>query len=244
MFAGGCAGRGETGSEVFTLTADDGVAIQGRLYAPDAVAPPGLMLVHGRGGSSDRWEALARRALQAGYLVGAVELRGHGASASPPEAPEGFRAFNAATWQGAHLDIRALEALLISRGADPENLYIAGEGLGASLALQYAAEHPMLQGAVLLSIGLEEEGIAAEPLVAALADRPLLLIWSEGDAHGAAAGNVLKQVAPGLVEVRTYAGSAHGTDIFATSEVAIEQVVRWLDQMGKPAEGDPESPKS
>jgi hypothetical protein len=83
----------------------------------------------------------------------------------------------------------------------------------------------------MLSPGLDGHGIAAEPLLARLAQRPTLLVWAEGDAYAASSGSTLKAMAPGHVESHTYPGTAHGTDIFATSPQSMGQIVVWLNQM-------------
>lgn len=213
------------------LVASDGASLPARLYVPAVLHPPGLILVHRQGGRADLWEPLAVRAQQSGYLVVAFDLRGHGGSRDGAKQPMDFRRFQPADWQGVQLDIDAAKKLLLDSGADPENLFIAGEALGASLALQYTVEHPDIQGLVMLSPGLDGHGIAAEPLLARLAQRPTLLVWAEGDAYAASSGSTLKAMAPGHVESHTYPGTAHGTDIFATSPQSMGQIVVWLNQM-------------
>lgn len=227
----GCGRRVRQESRDQTLVASDGVSLSARVYIPTKSGPPGLVLVHRQGATATHWEPLAVRAQQSGYLVVAFDLRGHGNSRDANETPLDFRRFNDTQWQGVLLDIDAAVGALMAAGADPNNLFIAGEGLGASLALQYAVGHPEIQGVVMLSPGLDYHGIAAEPLLAQLAHRPALLVWSEGDAYAASSGAVLKSTAPGHVETHTYAGTAHGTDLLATSPQSIGQIVVWLNQM-------------
>ena len=226
-----CGARSRLEARTQNIVTSDGVKLQARLYLPDQTNPPGLILVHRQGANAAHWEPLAVRAQQSGYLVVALNLRGHAGSLDAKGQAMDFKRFGVADWQKVLLDIDAGKRALLDAGADPANLFIVGEGLGASLALQYVTGDPEIQGLVMISPGLDYQGIAAEPLVAELARRPTLLIWAEGDAYAASSGGTLKSIAPGHVEVHTYSGTSHGTDLFATSPQSMGQIVVWLDQM-------------
>jgi len=231
LFLAACGQRARLEDHDLVLKASDGIALPARIYSPVQSHPPGLILVHRKGGRSDRWEPLAVRAQQSGYLVVTFDLRGHGGSRDAADQPMNFKRFTPQDWQKVTLDIDAALKALVETGTDPENLFIAGEALGASLALEYALQNPAIQGVVMLSPALDAEGIAAEPLMEQLAQRPTLLVWAEGDAYAASSGSALKAIAPGHIEAHTYPGTAHGTDIFATSPQSMGQIVVWLDQM-------------
>ena len=228
---GACGARARLEDRAQSLVASDGVKLETHLYLPVQTNPPGLILVHRQGASAAHWEPLAVRAQQSGYLVVALNLRGHVGSFDPSGQPMDYKQFTEADWQKVLLDIDAGKKALLDAGADPVNLFIVGEGLGASLALQYVTGDPEIQGLVMISPGLDYQGIAAEPLVAELARRPTLLVWAEGDAYAASSGSTLKGIAPGHLEVHSYPGTAHGTDLFATSPQSMGQIVVWLDQM-------------
>lgn len=232
-----CGKRARLEDRAETLHASDGITLPAHLFVPTRPNAPGLILVHRLGANATLWEPLAVRAQQSGYLVVTFDLRGHGASRDAQGLPMDYKSFTDSNWHTVLHDIDAAKKLLLDAGADPNNLFVGGEGLGASLALQYAAAHPDMQGLVMLSPALNDHGIDAEPLLAALAERPTLLVWSEGDAYAASSGSTLKAIAPGHVESHTYPGTAHGTDIFATSVQAVGQIVVWLDQMLEKPEG-------
>lgn len=213
------------------LKTSDGVLLPARIYRPIQTHPPGLILVHRKGGIAAHWEPLAVRAQQSGYIVVAFDMRGHGGSRDSAGQPMNFKRFTTGDWSNVQLDIQAALKALVDAGADPENLFIAGEALGASLALDFAVRNPAIQGAILVSPGLDYEGIAAEPLLEQLARRPTLLVWSESDGYAASSGSTIKAIAPGHIEAHTYPGTAHGADIFATSPQSTGQVVVWLNQM-------------
>ena len=228
---GACDARPRLEDRNQTLLTSDGLTLEARLYLPADPDPPGLILVHRQGASAAHWEPLAVRAQQSGYMVIALNLRGHDGRRDPHNRAMDYKRFTDAEWQNCLLDIDAGKKHLLDAGADPENLFIAGEGLGASLALQYATGDSQIQGLVMLSPGLDSRGIAAEPLLAQRTQRPTLLVWAEGDAYAALSGGTLKRTAPGHVEVHTYPGTSHGTDLFATSPQSMGQIVVWLDQM-------------
>ncbi len=231
LFLAACGQRARLEERDQVIKTSDGVSLPARIYRPVQAHPPGLVLVHRKGGSATRWEPLAVRAQQSGYLVVTFDLRGHGDSRNSAGQPMDYKRFTPEDWQKVQLDIDAALQAILETGADPENLFIAGEALGASLALQYAVQNRAVQGVVMLSPGLDYGGIAAEALLEQLAQRPTLLVWAEGDAHAASSAGTLKAMAPGHIETHTYPGTAHGTDIFATSPQSMGQIVVWLNQM-------------
>ena len=68
-----------------TQTMDDGVSIAYTRYTPDGAAPsggwPGVMVLHGLGGTRGTVDQIASAFATAGYSVLAYDARGHGASA-------------------------------------------------------------------------------------------------------------------------------------------------------------------
>lgn len=234
--AAGCHSRPQSSESARTLTSSDGVSLAAHCYRPRGEKPPGIILVHGAGQDRHVWSAFAVEAQQWGYLVVTLDLRGHGDSRTSTAGPLDFRNFDEAAWQAMTLDIDAAFVELRAQGANPDDLFLAGEGFGANLALKYAVEHRDIQGVVLLSAGADYHGLKAIPTMEMLATRPALLLWGERDDYAASCGAALEQRAPGHLEVRVYPGTAQGADLFTTSPEAMGQVLVWLDQMRvKPA---------
>ena len=212
---------------------NDGFSIVTTLYIPQEEKPPGLLLVHRYGGTRDLWKQVASRLQQQGILAIALDLRGHGESCMKDGQKVNYRQLPESGWMDALADIRASKQLLLEKGAAPENIAIAGEGLGATLALYYALEDPDIQGLIMISPGLELNEITTEDAIQQLDDCPTLLIASEGDAYAATSATALNQAAPVFSELRTWSGSAHGVDIFVSHPEATGFMEEWLDTILK-----------
>lgn len=215
-------------SERLELQSADGVQLVATLYPAPGPNPPGLVLVHMMGADRHGWEPFALRAQREGYTCIALDLRGHGESILSKGQRLTYRTFDTEDWLAATQDIDAARLALLEHGAAPGNVALVGASLGANLVLHYAIDQPAIQAIVLISPGRDFRGIAAEPRIADYGNRPVLLLAAEGDEYAAASCRSLKNAASGLCELRYYPGAAHGTDLFASSLNATDQVFVWL----------------
>ena len=214
---------------VMALT-DDGVALHVVIYPADARRAPAFLLIHRFGASAASWQPFALAAQQEGHPVACLDLRGHGESVRRGDGTLDFRDMPDSQWLAALSDIRAAQKILADEGAPP-HLVLCGEGLGANLALAAARRDPTIAGVVAVSPGMIEHGIAAEPEIRALYDRPLLLVTAEGDAYAADSATRLKQGAPGFCELRTYPGAAHGTDLLSAHPAVVGMILGWTENL-------------
>ena len=192
-------------------------------YPSPQPSAPTILLLPLPGSSRDAWEPLARQAQRQGYTALAFDIA--------PERAQGIagsRNRSAADWLRLFDLVRAAKAEALARGADPANLAIGGAGITANLALQYAQSDPDMQAVVLLSPGLEYEGIAIDQTIRAIGKRPIYIAVTEGDAYAHSSSLQLHTSAEGYCELHVYKGAAHGTDIFSTSANAAEQILLWL----------------
>jgi pimeloyl-ACP methyl ester carboxylesterase len=100
----------------------------------------GIVLLHGKGGSPDRYiDSLASALSQAGAFV------------ETPEMPwSRYRGFDR-DYEQSMREIDAAVKRLKARGAD--RIVVGGQSLGAGAALGYAARHPGLAGVIALAPG-------------------------------------------------------------------------------------------
>ncbi|OQC02219.1 MAG: Alpha/beta hydrolase family protein [Candidatus Hydrogenedentes bacterium ADurb.Bin101] len=232
VITGACScpgGKKDLLPERVVLQAADGMNLGATLYRPAGESLlPGLILVHRYGGNRAVWEGFARAACHAGLLVVAPDLRGHGESAVRDGKPLPYSGLSEAEILNSLQDIEAAKNHLLAHGADPQNLALAGEGLGANLALRYTLQAPDIQAVVMISPGLEYNGIETEDAICRLRDCPALLVATEGDAYSALSASTLKQNAPVFAELRTWPGASHGVDLFAAHPESMHFILQWL----------------
>ena len=161
----------------------------------------------------------------------AFDLRGHGASRTGGDGrPLDYKSVQSGFggWSSALADLRAAGAALVAAGANPKNLAVVGEELGASLALKHVLADPSMQAVVMLSPGLDLFGLNVEDDIRRLKDCPILIVTSENEAYSASSSATLKAAAPAYSEIQHYTGASLGTDLFAFHPNAMNQVVDWL----------------
>ena len=146
-----------------TLTAADGVTLQASLGVPPK-ATQGVVFVHMAGRNKEDWLPVAEKFYRQGLAVITLDLRGHGANTRPPVALTG------ADWVAMLGDVRAAVAELHNRGA--ERVSLIGAEVGANLVINVAAGDPTVASVVLLSPGLNYQGIASGEAARRYAARP------------------------------------------------------------------------
>ncbi len=202
--------------EPVQLKADDNIDIAGELYP--ASQPKGwLVLLHMMPATKESWQEFAECAQAAGYEAVAIDFRGHGASA---KGLEGYKSFSDLEHQLSIRDVGAAWRFLQERGATPEKTTLIGASIGANFALWFLAEHPEMQGGILLSPG-NYRGIDSARFARLLDKRQrVLFVASRSDTRFAADNaaqtsyyhDVASQAAKSNLVLYEHAG--HGTDLF------------------------------
>lgn len=203
---------------VVTLAAADGTPLAGTFYEAGDAAP-GVVLVHMLGRQRDDWAAMAERFQQQGLAALTIDLRGHGASGGSPSPLT--RMVD---------DVRAAVQWLASRpGVRPDRLGIAGASLGATFALQVAAEQAGVRSVVLLSPSLDYRGVRLDPgLVRKYGARPLLLVASSEDPYALRSVRELAVDTAGTREQRLASVAAHGTTLLNADPDLAPALVDWF----------------
>jgi len=203
-----------------SLRAADGTALSAEFWPAPGTNVPAVVLVHMLTRSSRDWDITAERLHQAGFLVLAIDLRGHGESSGSVDA---------ATDLSAMLqDVVAAIAWVKHR---PEvassRIGIAGASVGANLAIQAAAADPSVRSVVLLSPGIDYRGLKSDAAMKKYGDRPVLLVVSTNDPYALRSAKALSEDAP-RTQLETLDDAGHGTMMLTRSDGLVGRLVDWF----------------
>ncbi len=200
------------------MTADS-VTLTGTFYVSPKTGSPAVAMLHMAGGQRGDWDTLARQLQTAGYSVLTLDLRGHGGSQGQRE------------WSKMTQDAAAAYAWLANRPeVNRAAIGFVGASIGANLSLNLAAGEPGVKTLVLLSPGLDFEGIKTEGPLQAYGPRPLLLIASSEDKESADAVVALDKLALGKHTLKVYDGQGHGTRMLGRQNGVEELILDWLKE--------------
>ena len=213
-----------------SITTEDGANV---VVHEDGRSERAVVLVHTKGGSANDWMLFHRRLANKGFHVVSLDLRGHGESkdtpmGSPPNLVE---------------DVLAAIRHVEGRGAD--HITLVGAGFGANLAANVAAGDPDIDNLVLLSPGLNLDGVKILAAIDSYGNRPLLMASSRFDAYASRTVEALGQRAKGTHETLWAKGAESkppgGTDLLMIAALE-DSVVNWIESGGR--EARPDSPMS
>lgn len=144
-------------AERMRVETSDGKLLIGDFYAPPAKKSaeeraPAALLVHGAGGDRAAFATLAEALARSGMAVLAIDLRGHGESATADYSFQGLdEAARANLWTFAVRDLQAaVQWLRAQPGVHGAALNLFGYGEGAGLATHYALGDETVRSLVLL----------------------------------------------------------------------------------------------
>jgi acylglycerol lipase len=148
------------------LTASDGVRLYAQWWRPSGAPKAIVCLIHGGGEHSGRYTHMAQALTHAGYLVGAVDLRGHGRS---PGRRLFIRSFDEYL-----TDVRSL-LMQAAKEAPGTPVFLLGHSLGGLIATTFViAERPAIAGLVLsgpfleIGQGISQAGRRLAPILGRL----------------------------------------------------------------------------
>lgn len=207
-----------TAPEKVTYEGADGLQIAGDLYLPSGQNLPAVMLLHMLGSSRADWVNFAETLADNCYAALAVDMRGHGETGGE------------ADWTKALEDLqRGLQYLEGRPEINGTKTAIVGASIGANMALRTAAVQPEVQTVVLLSPGLDYQGVTTEDALAQYGNRPILIVASEEDSYAADSSQTLASQAQGLTKVQIYQSAGHGTAMLNNEPDLSGLIVDWLN---------------
>ncbi|GAB4568790.1 MAG: hypothetical protein Kow0077_00250 [Anaerolineae bacterium] len=205
----------EAGLEI--VASRDGLRMRATLYEADVAPAPAVLLLHQAGGRKEDWLPLITPFQQAGFTVLAVDLRGFGVTGSIPN------------WTTARQDVLdILDYLRGVDGVDGGRIAVIGAREGANLALTACVVSTVCQAVVMLSPGLDYQGMTTDGAVTQLGERPLLLIAAEGDTYAARSARELDALATGLHDLMLFSGGATGTGLLTGEPGLAQTILAWV----------------
>lgn len=206
-------------SRVVVLRAGDGLPLAAAVYEPVQRPAPAILLLHMLRRSRRDWDAAAGRLRDAGFLVLALDLRGHGDSAGASGSGD----------LGALVrDAEGALAYLKSRpGVRADRIGIAGASLGASLAAMAGGADPAVGSLALISPSLDYRGVRCEAALRKYGNRPVLLVAAARDAYAVRSARQLATGGAGR-EVLITEALGHGTVLLSRSPGLVDRLVDWF----------------
>ena len=204
----------------FTLSTSDGVTLHATDYGP-AKGTMGVVLIHDKGRSQSDWANLAPKLGEAGFHVVTVDLRGHGTSTTSGELTD-------ADYPKMVADVKAAVAWLKSKGCT--KISLVGANFGANLAINEAADDPLVTNLIMLSPGLNLGGLTTGASMDRYTPRPVLLVASNEDAYAIKTVNFLDPKITGAKKVEIYEGAGSGVKMLSKAPTLEALIVSWLNE--------------
>lgn len=199
-----------------SLTTADGVALHAETWGTGS---KGVVLVHGKEQSAEDWSRFADGLASRGFHVIAVDLRGHGTSGQVSLSP--------AVYPQMTNDVAAATSWIREHGAT--EVHLIGANLGANLVVKMAADDPEVTDIVMLSPGMNLDGVISPTAIEAYGNRPALAVASSGDAYAARTLDVLDRKAQGRFYTEILAGDASGVRMLTYDAHLESKLIAWLN---------------
>lgn len=214
-------------AEKVELTTDDGITIAGTHHKIEP-AGAGILLVHMMPATKESWRGFAAKLNEAGVGALAIDLRGHGESDG---GPDGYRTFTDEEHRLSIEDVRAGVKYQKEEGHSP--IFVAGASIGANLALNILAESPEIEGAILLSAGLNYRSVETLPAAKKIrSDQSVYVVAAKDDGNcGKMAEEIFRTLATEKKKIEIFDVGGHGTNIFWKHPDLMDRLVRWLQEL-------------
>jgi dienelactone hydrolase len=214
--------------ERVTFETFDHITIHGDYYAPPPSAgkAPLAILLHMCHSDRSAWTPVARPLQAAGFGVLAIDLRGHGASATDALRAR-VEARDPTLFRAMFQDVRGAYDWIAQRDEiDRARFALVGASVGASVALQYAAEDLSVDVVVCLTPGLDYLGMNSQDDIRRIEGRRIHLVATRDERE--AAERLAKLNAGAAATILP--GAAHGTRMFGSVPGITKKIVDFLKE--------------
>ncbi len=228
---------GDPAAETVTFSATDGFTLTADYYPPSKKQTgdaPFVILLHMYRSDRKAWQPLIEPLREADFAILALDLRGHGESATT-ETRDAVEKRDPEVFKKMQDDLRgAYDWLVTQPRIDRARFALVGASIGCSLALRYAADDCSVDAIVCLSPGLNYMQIDSAGDIRQLGGRHVLMLATPDERD---APYTLKQRAAQEVDVQIYDGhKAHGTNMFGAVPEMEPTIVNFLRRaVGEPS---------
>lgn len=217
-----------------SFAAADGFQISADYFPPKAAEPPApiVILLHMYRSDRSAWKPLIDPLHQAGFAILAIDMRGHGESATS-ETRRRAAERDTRLFEDVQYDLRgAYDWLSEQKGVDRARFAVVGASVGCSIALQYAAKDRSVDAVVCLSPGLKYLGLDSPGDIKQISGRRILMLATQDERK---APETLQRLNKGA-KTRVFRGKqAHGTQMFGDVDGVQREIVEFLKQaVGEP----------
>ena len=209
------------------FVSDDGFGLKGLLFEPENPNGRAIVLAHMMDSDKSAWDPLARRLWADGFYVLAFDLRGQGESTVAPDGSEVSLAKGNVSFSRYPDDVRAARNELNRLCSRVQSIYLGGASIGANAALLAASGDNQVPGVLLISPGLDYQGLKTEIPAQRVNGRVLVLV-DPLDSISADSTQPLMAALGSKATLKSISGGGHGTQIFLNRPESIEIIQSWL----------------
>lgn len=225
-------GGSPAAAETVSFKADDGAVLEGD-FLPPAPGKVTLILLHGYLSNRPEWEPFAEFCNSRGIGAFYYDLRGHGNSQGQT---------NDFGKMVSDLD-KAVEFLETKFGVTRQKIAVGGASIGANIALKHFSRNMSAPFAILLSPGLNYQGLTTPDILPSCGSRPLLMAASDSDSYAYSSVNALKRAArkgQNITVLRQASSAAHGVQMFRRDVSSPNEpsefekkIIHWIEKNAK-----------
>lgn len=203
----------------------------------DAVKFPTVILLHSLGASSAEWVNLVDNLNSAGFLVIAMDFRGHGKSVYNTNFQQkSWVYFKPKMYEKFPSDVMAVlkQAQVISKKVSIDNCAFVGADLGANTAVLVAKDMPKKPKAlVLISPSISFKGLYIPIAMTQIGKIPILTMVSTKDVYSVNQQKSLVKFSQGNFYAKNYPNGGMGMQMLKVNPTMSADITNWLVKVMK-----------
>lgn len=213
--------------EVVQIATDDKVYLSCNLFMPKSGKGEMVLFLHQLNSNKESWNEFANILREKGFVVLAVDFRGHGESNLKDQEEYLWEGFGEREFDKFVPDMIRVLAYLTDKFSGL-TLHIVGASIGANTAINTAEQFPEVDKVVLLSPSFEYRGIKTGTAANSI-NIPVLIISSSEDEQSFDDSKQLAGMAKRgeLIELE---GKGHGTDMIKGDTELMNRIITWLKE--------------